>query len=135
MLESQAGAEDRAAQISAHLVDYGTCSRRDDSILTECYHAILSKWKDNAYRLGIMASGDGAASIRQAEDEVMSQLQFKPKMMVRPKAHLGNLFAAAAPVQVALAAALVEGNEEVDGVLATCFGFGSEQAAFLVDNS
>jgi hypothetical protein len=48
-----------------------------------------------------------------------------------PKRHAGNLFAAAAALQVGLGALLAQrlGRR----VLANCFGYGSEQAAFLLE--
>jgi hypothetical protein len=46
--------------------------------------------------------------------------------------HLGNLFAAAAVVQLALAAALAS-RQPGTPVLADCFGPGTEQAAFVVE--
>jgi hypothetical protein len=44
---------------------------------------------------------------------------------------LGDLFAAAAPLQVALAALLA--GQLGQPVLANCFGHGTEQAAFLLE--
>jgi hypothetical protein len=55
-----------------------------------------------------------------------------PCEQFRPKSHLGNLFAASAAVQVALAASLA--NRRQHGpILANCFGHGTEQAAFLLE--
>ena len=48
---------------------------------------------------------------------------------LRPKSHLGNLFAASAAVQVALAALLAH-RRQGSPILANCFGHGTEQAAF-----
>ena len=52
-----------------------------------------------------------------------------------PKAALGDLFAAAAPVQVGLAAGWTRFNHARCRVLANCFGYGSEQAAFLLEQA
>jgi 3-oxoacyl-(acyl-carrier-protein) synthase len=49
---------------------------------------------------------------------------------LRPKPCVGNLFAAAAALQVALGAVLA--NQTGGRVLSECFGHGSEQAAFLL---
>ena len=48
-----------------------------------------------------------------------------------PKPQAGNLFAAAAPLQVALGALLA--RQGTCRVLANCFGHGSEQAAFVLE--
>jgi hypothetical protein len=52
---------------------------------------------------------------------------------IYPKPQLGNLFAAAAAVQVALAARLASRGDTHGPVLANCFGYGSEQAAFVLE--
>jgi 3-oxoacyl-[acyl-carrier-protein] synthase II len=53
--------------------------------------------------------------------------------VIRPKVALGNTFAAAAALQVGIAARVVR---QLDGpVLALCFGHGSEQAAFVLDRA
>jgi hypothetical protein len=48
-----------------------------------------------------------------------------------PKKHAGDLFAAAALLQVALAALQLQ--HVGSPVLANCFGHGSEQAAFILE--
>jgi len=65
----------------------------------------------------------------------MDLIGLRPAHEVRPKAHLGNLFAAAAAVQVALAAVLAKRAENDGAVLAHCFGYGSEQAAFVLEKA
>ena len=55
-----------------------------------------------------------------------------PSEHLRPKSHLGNLFAASAAVQVALAA-LWASRRPRSPILANCFGHGTEQAAFLLE--
>jgi 3-oxoacyl-[acyl-carrier-protein] synthase II len=55
-----------------------------------------------------------------------------PCETLRPKSLMGNLFAASAAVQVALAA-LLANRRQRSTVLANCFGHGTEQAAFLLE--
>jgi hypothetical protein len=57
----------------------------------------------------------------------------EPCELLRPKLHLGNIFAAAAAVQVGLAAELAGRGESGRPVLADCFGYGSEQASFALE--
>lgn len=82
---------------------------------------------------GVVAAGDGDVSIRDAESYAMDSVGLQANTLVRPKAHVGDLFAAAAALQVALAAALSSRGESAGTVLANCFGFGSIQSAFLLE--
>jgi hypothetical protein len=55
--------------------------------------------------------------------------------VIRPKDHVGDLFAAAAAVQVALGAAMVSRGSSVKRALAECCGYGSEKAAFVMESA
>ena len=78
----------------------------------------------------VVAAADGDATLRSKEDQALIQLGVRESALLRPKMHLGNLFAAAAAVQVALAATLAKRQKRI---LANCFGHGSEQGAFLLE--
>jgi 3-oxoacyl-[acyl-carrier-protein] synthase II len=80
----------------------------------------------------VVAAGDGDPLYRNAESAAMAEAGMGTCSAVYPKLHLGNLFAAAAPVQVALAAMLSARNRGA-AVAANCFGHGAEQAAFVVE--
>lgn len=73
----------------------------------------------------VVAAGGEA---REAETSVLAALGLSGRKTVYPKAGVGDLFAAAAPLQVALGALLAEHSARGDCVLADCFGFGDEQA-------
>jgi 3-oxoacyl-[acyl-carrier-protein] synthase II len=97
---------------------------------------------------GAVLAGDGDPVYSDAEQTAMEsigiavqggQSHFRcakigtvPGEQLRPKSHLGNLFAAAAAVQMALAAVLANRHRR-RAVLANCFGHGTEQAAFLLE--
>jgi 3-oxoacyl-[acyl-carrier-protein] synthase II len=81
----------------------------------------------------IVAAGDGDPVLSQAECVAMEAAVSDRRELLRPKAHLGNLFAAAAAVQVALAATWAARQSAGVPILANCFGPGSEQAAFAVE--
>jgi 3-oxoacyl-[acyl-carrier-protein] synthase II len=124
----------------------------------------------------VIAAGDGDVVFEEDEQQVFEQAGFEPPRtncspysihyqnflflnglnwsigagLLRPKANLGNLFAAAAAVQVGLAAELavrgascvVRPNYAIRNtqfairtqpVLAICFGYGSEQASFVLE--
>jgi 3-oxoacyl-[acyl-carrier-protein] synthase II len=83
----------------------------------------------------VVAAGDGDPGMAEAEEQALTQARIIPPRWLRPKQHLGNLFAAAAPVQVGLAAALCAGNTNSRKVLADCFGYGTEQALFVLEET
>ena len=80
----------------------------------------------------VIAAGEGDALFSEAEHTAIGAAGLTPCGMLRPKSHVGNLFAAAAPVQLALAATLAVRGQGVP-VVANCFGPGTEQAAFVVE--
>ena len=80
----------------------------------------------------IVMAGDGDPLIADAEHAAIEAADLFPCGTLRPKSQLGNLFAAAAPVQVALAATLAARHPGMP-VVADCFGPGTEQAAFVVE--
>ena len=69
----------------------------------------------------------------EAEAQALEECGAAPATCIAPKRHIGNLFAAAAAAQVALGAALARRSAAGTRVLANTFGFGSEQAAFLLE--
>jgi 3-oxoacyl-[acyl-carrier-protein] synthase II len=83
----------------------------------------------------VVSAGDGDVPLSTAEQHAMDAIGLRPIRVVRPKAHLGNLFAAAAAAQVALAAVVADHAENDGTVLANCFGYGSEQAAFVLEKA
>jgi 3-oxoacyl-[acyl-carrier-protein] synthase II len=81
----------------------------------------------------VVAAQDGDADISHAEQTAIERAGLAGCELICPKKHAGNLFAAAAGVQVALAAALAAQRNASSSVLANCFGYGSEQASFLLE--
>ena len=80
----------------------------------------------------IVASANGDALTELEENQALATLRVSAAKVVHPKKQLGDLFAAAAPLQVGLAAWLAA--SQGGRVLANCFGHGSEQAAFLLES-
>jgi len=81
----------------------------------------------------VVAAEDGDVELTQAERAALEVAGVVAAGTARPKTCLGNLFAAAAAVQVALAAELASRASGRPQVLANCFGHGSEQASFLLE--
>jgi hypothetical protein len=81
----------------------------------------------------VVAAEDGDVELAGAERTALEAAGITAAGMARPKICLGNLFAAAAAMQVALAAKLASRESDRRRVLANCFGYGSEQASFLLE--
>jgi len=82
----------------------------------------------------IVASADGEPRIARAETNAMKQSAFEQTGKIYPKLFLGNTFAAAAPINVALAAKSLHGRIERGSAIASCFGPGGELSAFLLES-
>ena len=79
----------------------------------------------------LVAAGNGDVSISEDEQVALSSLKIAAPTVIHSKKQAGDLFAAAAGLQVGLAALLVSCGG--GRVLANCFGHGSEQAAFVLE--
>jgi len=131
VLEAAASAAARSARAYARL---GRSSHR--TALTENWRQRLFfeilRGLDCASSAAIVAAGENDQVKREDEAATLQALGIETDVTIYPKRHMGNLFAAAATVQVALAAMLAE--RFARPVLANCFGYGSEQAAFVLEN-
>jgi 3-oxoacyl-[acyl-carrier-protein] synthase II len=78
----------------------------------------------------IIAAANSDPALDQAEAAALARLDLANNLVLSPKKQLGDLFAAAAPLQVALGALVAK--QLGQPVLANCFGHGTEQAAFLL---
>ena len=85
----------------------------------------------NAAPTTVIAGADGGPAERAAELLALDAAGAGGARIVRSKGAVGNLFAAAAGVQVALAAACC--RAPADAVWANCFGHGSEIASFALE--
>ena len=79
----------------------------------------------------IVAAADGDVGISEAEQTALAKTGLAGCESIRPKERVGNLFAAAAGVQLVLAAALA--SQRKTSVLANCFGHGTEHASFWLE--
>ena len=80
----------------------------------------------------LVAAGDGRPELHQRETRAIEELCPRAEV-IYPKKHLSDLFAAAAAVQVALAAKSVGGAGPGAVAWANCFGHGSEVASFSME--
>ena len=132
VLEDEARAVARGARIYARIADTRFCTIGGERTLDKACAAVIGGLNVGDVA-GVVAAGDGDVPIGAAEQGALAAANVRPALLVRPKQHLGNLFAAAAAVQVALAADLAHGLDAGGRVVANCFGHGSEQAAFALE--
>jgi 3-oxoacyl-[acyl-carrier-protein] synthase II len=132
VLEDEEKAAARGKRPYARIADYvmrSVCGNHD---LKHTLSSVISGLKISG-KATVIAAGDGDIGIEEDEKQAFEYADLDVKDFLRPKLHLGNLFAAAAPVQIALAAELVGRKENGQPVAADCFGFGSEQASFVLE--
>ena len=130
VLESERSARDRGAEIYCRLTDCSAGTVCDEN-LADKYAAIMGALGPASPDL-LVASGDGQPKLRRREKRAIDELCPNAELLY-PKKHMGDLFAAAAAVQVALAAKRVSlaGSDAV--AWANCFGHGSELASFSME--
>jgi 3-oxoacyl-[acyl-carrier-protein] synthase II len=132
VLEDEERAAKRGRRAYARITDYVIRSACSNSSLRDTFQSVISGLKINGSTT-VVAAGDRDVAIAEGEQQAFQQIGLESDELLRPKMNLGNLFAAAAAVQVSLAVALADRQEEGKQVLADCFGHGSEQAAFLLE--
>ena len=79
----------------------------------------------------LISSANGEVSLEQNEVAALKGMRITSEHTLAPKRYAGDLFAAAAFLQVAMAA---QATHQLGGrALANCFGHGSEQAVFILE--
>jgi 3-oxoacyl-[acyl-carrier-protein] synthase II len=81
----------------------------------------------------LVGSPNGVGASEREEESILETVRISPHATIHPKTHTGDLFAAAALLQVGLGATLIEGGGR--SVLVNCFGHGSTQAAFVLERA
>lgn len=135
VLENEDAAIRRGKKAYARIHSYKQGSCWCKSGLDDTLFRILSELKMNCSSLKVVASGDGDVIISEKEENALERAGLKPNDFSKPKSNIGNLFAAAAAAQFALAAIFASQQDNRQQVLANCFGYGSEQASFVLESS
>ena len=126
VLEAADRAAARGARRYARIAASAFRTRQKGASETETYSELIRTLRNAEPIRAVVSAGDTEAS----NDDEGGEHRARPTCVLRPKPYAGDLFAAAAALQVALGAVLVE---RVGGqVRANCFGHGSQQAAFLL---
>ena len=128
VLEEESSAARRGAALRARLVDHRLATIAGDP--SELRAAVVSELACHAPAVVISARDNGTAC---PEDGEFDGSSVRPEIVLSPKLHVGNLFAAAAALQVILATEAAGRGAAGRRVLANCFGHGSQQAAFVLE--
>ena len=132
VLETAAVAAARGARIYARFSRYRLGTHPPGAQRTNTCARILGELELASEPLGaVVAADNGDIAAGQDERLAMSALDLSAPTVIRPKRQAGDLFAAAAALQIGLGAWLVNGGP--GRVLANCFGPGSELAAFVLE--
>jgi 3-oxoacyl-[acyl-carrier-protein] synthase II len=132
ILENEQTAVKRGKRAYARISNYKLGSIGGKVRPSEVLCSIVSEFKINT-SLKVIAAGDGDINILENEKQAFNHSGLKPEQILKPKSHIGNLFAAAAIVQVGLGAELASRRNESQQVMANCFGHGSEQGSFILE--
>jgi 3-oxoacyl-[acyl-carrier-protein] synthase II len=131
VLETADRAAARGARMYAQVSRLSSRTHRQGAGRADTYVKVIEALELPREAMGAMVKADnGDVQVSEDERQALSRLHITVPTIISPKKQTGDLFAAAAALQIGLAALLVEKNGQ--RVLANCFGHGSEQAAFLL---
>ena len=130
VLETEQAARARGAKIYARLTECSAATVCDENHEDTCAAVMGALGPGSPDTL--IAAGDGEPKLRKRELAAIEELCPNAEI-IYPKKHIGDLFAAAAAVQLALAAKSVSLAGDRAIAWANCFGHGSEVASFAVE--
>jgi 3-oxoacyl-[acyl-carrier-protein] synthase II len=132
VLETADRAAARGARMYAQVSGFSLRTHQQGASRAETYDKVFERLNLPPEPLGAMVAADnGDVPTGEDERQALSARQIAAPTVIRPKKQTGDLFAAAAGLQIALGALLAARSG--GRVLANCFGHGSEQAAFVLE--
>jgi 3-oxoacyl-(acyl-carrier-protein) synthase len=132
VLETEEDALARGAHLYGRVSAFRLCPRSNGEETAQSRAGVLNRLKvREAETLVSSANGDDGRD--RQEISILEAAGVSIEAVICPKKYVGDLFAAAALLQVALGAALT--GTGVTTVLAHCFGHGSTQAAFVLEKA
>lgn len=135
VLEDERSAASRGRRGYARIADYKLGSTGRQRGLGETLGDVVSELRQPRAECTVFAAADGDIDLSERESAALTASGYDASRAIEPKRFLGNLFAASAATQVALAAAYLDLNDAGRETLANCFGYGTEQASFLLEPS
>jgi 3-oxoacyl-(acyl-carrier-protein) synthase len=132
VLEDEERATARRARIYARVRGFRFAATDAGRTLDDVLSSLASLIPPDARPL-VVGADAGECSHSTAEARACRGAGIEAQHALQPKLALGDLFAAAAPAQVALAAQGLTSGPAHQVALARCFGHGSMQAAFLLE--
>ncbi len=132
VLETADRAASRGARAYARISEFSLRTHRPGASRADTYGEVFEALKLSPEPLDAMVTADnGDVQTGENERRALVSRRITATAVIHPKKQAGDLFAAAAGLQVGLAALLAarSGGQ----VLANCFGHGSEQAAFVLE--
>ena len=133
VLEEETAAAKRGKRPYALVKDHIIESMSSVSHLEDIACSVISQLERPDAAPILVGAGDGDLSVDRSETRALERAHLECRDLLRPKSNIGDLFAAAAPVQVGLAAHVARQQEQGQTVMANCFGYGSEKAAFVLE--
>ena len=133
VLEDEIAAAKRGKQTYALLKDHVIRSTSGNSQLEDIAYSILSQLKRPNAASIVVGAGEANSAVETSEIRALQRAHLECRDFLKPKSNIGNLFAAAAPVQVSLAAQLARQQEKGQTVIANCVGYGTEKASFVLE--
>jgi 3-oxoacyl-(acyl-carrier-protein) synthase len=131
VLETADRAASRGARAYAKLSGLCLRTHQRGTSRADTYVKVLESLNPPHEPLGAMVAADnGDVLSGEEEQQALSSRQIAASAVIYPKKQVGDLFAAAAGLQIGLGALLAARGG--GRVLANCFGHGSEQAAFVL---
>ena len=122
----------RGARMYAQVSGFSLRTHQPGGSRTDTFGIVFKGLNIPSEQLGaLVAAANGDVPAGKDEEQALSSRKITASTVIHPKKQAGDLFAAAAGLQVGLAALLA--SRCGGRVLANCFGHGSEQAAFVLE--
>ncbi len=132
VLETLSSAAARGARTYARISRFRVKTRRPGTARADaCLDALKKMELGSGPLAAVVGADNGDVPIGQAELKALAEMNLTAPTILHPKRHVGDLFAAAAGLQIALGALLAARG--TGRVLAHCFGPGTELAAVVLD--
>ncbi|MHC4647169.1 MAG: beta-ketoacyl synthase N-terminal-like domain-containing protein [Planctomycetota bacterium] len=133
VLEDEQAAAARQKKPCARILNYAAGSIREKTNLADTLSRLISQLNIDDRPAMVVGAGDGDVAFADSEKQAFERAGIECPNLLKPKPGLGDLFAASAAAQAALAAQLACRLESGRTVAANCFGHGTEQASFLLE--